>query len=157
MPVTFFGRTDNAQIPIPLLDTLVKTFTYRKLKTHFDKHNVNEAILYGEGYGAKIQKGGGLYRKDQGFRMFGAQIEGQWCDRNIIRQLAADLGIHSVPELTITQDLEYVQNLVKNKTVSVVAESERPIEVIVATSEPLMLFKNGNPIMWKLKCKDFQV
>ncbi|MEA3446494.1 MAG: RNA ligase family protein, partial [Bacteroidota bacterium] len=54
--VRFGGKTDNAQIPVFLLNVLQDTFTAEKMNAVFpDATNV---CLYGEGYGAKIQKGG---------------------------------------------------------------------------------------------------
>ena len=38
------------------------------------------AVLYGEGYGAKIQKGGGNYRADQDFVLFDVRVGSGGCN-----------------------------------------------------------------------------
>ena len=67
--VTFGGRTDDAQIPAKLVERLNERFLplAAKLGEVFPD---GAAVLYGEGYGAKIQKGGGNYRADQDFVLF---------------------------------------------------------------------------------------
>ena len=50
------GRTDNANIPADLVQLLYEAIDVRKLRDTFGDTPV---IIYGEGYGAGIQKGGG--------------------------------------------------------------------------------------------------
>ena len=66
--VTFGGKTDNAQIPAFLVRKLEERFLPQQdaLLAQFP----DGGCLYGEGYGAKIQKGGGNYRSDQDFVLF---------------------------------------------------------------------------------------
>ena len=80
--VSFAGRTDKATIPAPLLTVLNDTFGgdigEQIFEEHFgDKH----VVLYGEGYGAKIQKGGGLYRKDNGYILFDVKVNNKYLER----------------------------------------------------------------------------
>lgn len=72
--VLFGGRTDNAQIPAHLYEFLQTTFSSSIMNEVFGDADV---ILFGEGYGPKIQKGGGLYRNGAGFILFDAYI-GEW-------------------------------------------------------------------------------
>ena len=69
------GKTDNAQMPMPLLSGLEALFSTKgdAMAEQFE----DDVCLYGEGYGAKIQKGGGNYRPDQGFVLFDVRV-GQW-------------------------------------------------------------------------------
>jgi hypothetical protein len=66
--VVFGGRSDDAQLPVYLiykLDEHFKTMSQRlKLKEIFPPEEDLDVVLYGEGYGAKIQKGGGNYIPD---------------------------------------------------------------------------------------------
>lgn len=66
--ITFGGKTDSAQIPAQLVTRLNERFLplAEKMQEAFGC----DACLYGEGYGAKIQKGGGNYRQDQDFVLF---------------------------------------------------------------------------------------
>ena len=62
------GKTDNAQIPTQLLEALKKKFTANKMSEQFKDDN--QVILFGEGYGNKIQQAGKRYRKDNSFILF---------------------------------------------------------------------------------------
>lgn len=66
--ITFGGKTDSAQIPAQLVTRLNERFL--PLAERMQEVFGCDACLYGEGYGAKIQKGGGNYRQDQDFVLF---------------------------------------------------------------------------------------
>ena len=153
VPITFGGRTDNAQIPTFLLLYLQKTFNEEMFKSVFN--GAKKVILFGEGYGAKIQNGG-LYRDDAGFILFDVWLNGWWLKQEDVKFTAEKLGISSVPvigtKMTQTEIIAYV----KNQPKSLCANKERVVEGVVVRSNPLMLFRNGKPIMWKLKVKDYQ-
>jgi len=150
--VFFKGRTDEAIIPRPLMKHLVDTFTLDKLKKVFEKSN--KVILYGEGYGNKIQSIGRHYRKDNGFILFDVWIDGWWLERESVEDIAKKLGIKTVP-LCGLMTKEVIINFVKSEPKSQVAEKDIEIEGIVARPKPLMLFRDGTPIMFKLKVKDY--
>ena len=58
--ITLNGRTDRAQIPAFLMHRVFDLLQADK----FRALDLPPMTLYGEGYGAKIQKGGGNYRSD---------------------------------------------------------------------------------------------
>lgn len=92
----FAGRTDNAVIPKPLLEYLQATFTVELFKKA-DLH-INPIVLFGEGYGPKIQ-GGGKYRDDHAFVLFDVRIGDFWLSRENVNDIADKLGIEAVPVL----------------------------------------------------------
>lgn len=149
----FYGRTDVSTIPLFLLESLKKIFTKELLSKQFSGLKAG-IVLYGEGYGNKIQKVGKKYRKDNYFILFDANINGWWLEPSKVKQLAEDLGIDYVPELGIVNSIQEAIAFVKEKYKSKIAQEELIAEGIVARSYPLMLFRNGSPIMWKLKTKD---
>lgn len=150
--VTFGGRTDNAQIPAHLFTHLQNTFTIDKMYKVFGADTVT---LFGEGYGPKIQKGGGLYRKDAGFILFDVVVGDWWLNRSNVEEIALNLDIKCV-ELIGTMCYDDAVNYVQSSPTSLEADQIKTMEGIVARSNPLMLFRNGNPIMWKLKDRDFK-
>lgn len=98
--VTFGGRTNAAQIPADLIRYLQKTFPADAMRAAFwiDDKPV-EAVLYGEGYGAGIQRGG-TYRADKAFILFDVLVANQWwLDRENVTDVANKLGIDEVPYL----------------------------------------------------------
>ena len=61
--VTFGGRTDKAQIPAHLVNRLNELFNGETNAQMFEQmFGEKEVILFGEGYGHKIQKGGGKHQ-----------------------------------------------------------------------------------------------
>jgi len=151
--VEYKGKTDDAQIPTFLLEFLQKTFTEKKMRKQFNESS--KIFLFGEGYGPKIQKVGKKYRKNVSFILFDAWVDGWWLEPHKVNQLAKELGIDYVPILSVTTTEEVIK-LVKNGFQSKIAKEELLAESIVARSHPLMLFRDGSPIMWKLKYKDYQ-
>jgi ATP-dependent RNA circularization protein (DNA/RNA ligase family) len=102
--VSFNGRTDNAQMPPFLYKYLADTFTSDLLTSVFQDTNVT---LYGEGYGAKIQKSGGLYRAGVSFRLFDVLVGRWWWNASDVRSIAVELGIRAVPDLGEIDGLPY--------------------------------------------------
>lgn len=163
--VRFDGKGDNSQINTNLFSYLQKTFTIDAFKKAFmTAHNIEgseietyplKVILYGEGYGAKIQKGGGLYRKDVAFILFDVWVDNWWLQRKDVKDVADKLGIRYVPEIGI-MSIDKAISYVKSKPNSLISEEPKEMEGIVARSHPLMLFRDGvTPIMFKLKVRDF--
>jgi len=156
----FRGRTDNASIPTFLLEELQNIFTIEKVKSILDNPIEKGMCLYGEGYGAKIQKGGGNYNQYNSFRLFDIWIDGWWLEWGSIVEVANKLKIKTVPILGVTpMNIGEAINLVKSNFLSEVANEEgisgHKAEGIVARAYPTMLFRNGIPIKWKLKIKDY--
>lgn len=150
--VTYGGRTDNAQMPTFLLRHLQDSFTFQKMEEVFKESNYT--VLFGEGYGPKIQSGG-YYRKDASFILFDVYCSGWWLDRDGVRSVADSLNIPhcitlSKPYWTKKEIVDYVSS----KPDSILAQDKHEMEGVVARSEPLMMFRKGGPIMFKLKCKD---
>lgn len=96
--VHFGGRTDNAQIPVKLLDHLLTTFPEELFEQQFGSDHV---VLYGEGHGAGIQKGGGRYAAAPSFVLFDIRIGRFWLLRNAVVDIANNLGIGFVPQVYV--------------------------------------------------------
>ena len=151
--VTFAGRSNDAQIPPHLLAYLQSTFTVEELDKAFPDKSVKKVILFGEGYGPKIQSGG-KYRDNVGFILFDVFV-GSWVlmrsDNSVI---ASALQVPMCPTIGIMTE-EQIVNYVKSKPDSLCSVEKQTMEGVVCRSSPLMLFRNGKPMMWKLKCKEF--
>jgi len=157
----FKGRTEKAQMPVFLLDKLKEVFSIKQFRNIFpDTQNV---ILYLEAIGPKIQKGGGNYCKEICFRIFDIYIDGWWLEWDNIVDIASKLNIKTVPELgimTLEEAIRLITPSSNEPLMSIVAKEENdksdfPAEGIVATACPMVLFRRGNPVKWKLKQKDF--
>ncbi len=152
----FGGRNENSQVPTFLLEYLQKTFNKDKLASVFPEAK-NGILLYGEGYGNKIQDSGKQYRKENcSFALFDALIDGWWLERDNVKDVAQKLGIEIVPSIGIMTTQEAIDLVrAKNNKSQISEDKELVAEGIVARSHPLMLFRDGKPIMWKLKVRDY--
>lgn len=148
--VTFGGRTDAAQIPAKLVTVLNATFTEELLEQAFAD---TPAVLYGEGYGAGIQKGGGLYRPDQGFILFDVRVGPWWLQRDDIEDVAAKIGINPVPFYGQASLRDQI-NLVAQWPVSSAVTKGMEAEGMVGTTSAGLKDRKGQRIIVKLKSKD---
>ena len=157
--MSFKGRTDKAVIPEHLLT---------KLNWLFDREHLMEVLnitdetqdcnitLYGEGYGAKIQKGGNYISNDVNFILFDVKIGKWWLDRESIKDIANKLGINAVPlmgYMTIPEAIEYVKKGFK----STIAENkDYDAEGLVLKAPCGLLKRDGERLITKIKTVDFR-
>jgi ATP-dependent RNA circularization protein (DNA/RNA ligase family) len=148
------GKTDNAQIPTFLLSKLQEIFCNEEILSRFrDIFSNTPACLYGEGYGAKIQKDGGNYIPNGvNFILFDVRIGAWWLKRIDVEDVASKLKISVVPIIgTGTLDdmiaLAYVG--INSKWGNFIAEG------VVAKPQVDLLARSGERIITKIKHKDF--
>lgn len=162
--VTYAGRTDNAQLHVSLWSYLQATFPADKLRGAFETAGDAEVILFGEGYGPKIQKGGEDYRANVGFRLFDVLVGPWWLEQENIIDVASRLGVETVPLIGWLSILpESIADLGKcfpSNGNSIVARDDggnpdKTAEGIVARASPMLFTRKGERLMWKLKFRDF--
>lgn len=146
------GRTAEAQIPANLVGRLNDRFLplEQKLAEVFPG---GSAVLYGEGYGAKIQKVGALYRPDQDFVLFDVRVGDWWLQRPDVEDVAARLGLEVVPVIG-TGSLHEAVRWAKNGIRSTWGDFEA--EGIVARPQTELNTRSGARIIAKIKCRDFR-
>lgn len=159
--MTVGGRTNNAQIPAALLQVLYEMFNVEKMKEVFWKEGVPvSVVLYGEGYGAGIQKGGGLYNKNKSFRLFDVLIEEKWwLDWTNTCDVAEKLGIKTVPYIgrwTLEQIVENVKAGLFSDTATAESGGNVQAEGIVGRPIEPLFDKRGRRVIIKLKTIDFK-
>lgn len=148
--ITFGGRTEDAQIPAQLVARLNERFLplAEKLAEMFE----GGAVLYGEGYGAKIQKCGGNYRQDQDFVLFDVKCGEWWLQRADVEDIAGKLGIDVVPiigEGTLHDAIAQAKTGIKSTWGDFQAEG------IVARPKTELKTRSGHRLIAKIKCRDF--
>lgn len=147
------GRTDRAQIPKHLMDYLSATFLTSEVEELFEQiYGEKDVILFGEGYGAKIQNGG-EYRSDVSFILFDVLIGDNWQSREWVEATAKMFGIDVVPivlEGTIGDGIDYVMQH-NNSTIG-----NAVMEGVVGRPKVEMKDRLGNRIIVKIKWKDFK-
>jgi len=146
------GRTDNAQIPTPLLTHLMNLNLkiVNKVNEMFGDDTV---IFYGEGYGGKIQKKSEVYGPDQQFILFDININGLWQPYSNVQVIAQELNLPTVPLLgymNLFQAIELARVGFQTKIGSGAAEG------VIAKPTVELQDRFGARIITKIKTKDFQ-
>jgi len=147
----FYGKTGNAQIPPFLRSKLEELFPLGKLHDTFpDEKEI--VCLYGEGYGAKIQSGGGYTPDGCGFILFDVKVGKWWLKREDVEEIAHKLGILAVPIISYGT-LQEAVDMAQFPTPSRIGNRDR--EGLVMRPEVDLLDRAGNRIIAKIKFKDF--
>lgn len=147
--VTYNGRTDNAQIPAKLLPVLDDLVPEELFEQQFGSDSV---VLYGEGYGAGIQKGG-IYRPDMSFVLFDVRVGDWWLRRPDMLEVAQGMGLDTTPLVMqgpILAAIEMVRRgLPSNWNPDVRAEG------LVGVTPVGLVDRSGQRLMVKVKAADF--
>ena len=151
--IKFSGRTDNAMLPPKLLEYLTNHFTTDLIESVFP--DAREVILFGEGYGKKIQSGN-YYSDEQRFVLFDVYLNHRWwLEVDDVVDTSIKLNVPTVPTIGVWTE-EHIIAYIKSKPLSVFAKDAHVTEGIVARAYPMMLCRDGTPIKFKLKVKDFK-
>lgn len=154
--VSYQGRTERAQIPAHLMNKLIEMFGGTVNEELFEqKFGEMQVILFGEGYGAKIQKGGGNYRNDVSFILFDVYLPEQnlWLKRDAIEDIAKTFGVDIVP-IVYEGDIAGAVEFVKGKPKSTIGMAD--MEGIVCKPAVDMLDRMGRRLIVKIKVCDFE-
>ena len=156
--VVLGGRTKDAQMPMFLISKLNEIFEGTVRIQTFIKQFGSEptdVTLYGEGYGAKIQKGGGNYNPNgQDFVLFDVRVGDWWLQRKDVEEIAEVFGLKIVPiigEGTLADAIEQTRKGIKSQWGDFTAEG------IVARPKTELRSRNGERIITKIKNKDFKI
>jgi len=152
--VSYAGRTDKAHIPAELMNRLVELFGGEANEQIFEQNfGEKEVMLVGEGYGAKIQGCGGLYRQDQDFILFDVMIGENYQPRETVNGIAKMFNLDVVPivlEGTIQEGIDFV----KNNPKSTIGQAK--MEGLVGRTKVELQDRCGNRVIVKIKVNDFK-
>ena len=154
--VHFQGRTERAQIPAHLLDRLRDLFDGETNEQLFEQtFGETEVILFGEGYGYKIQNGGAYIPDRCDFILFDVYIvDGDlYLKREDVLEIAAIFQIDVVPVVgigTLDEAVEYV----KGNPPSTIGSAQ--MEGLVCRPIVELKDRRGNRIIVKVKARDFK-
>lgn len=154
--ITYGGRTERAQIPVDLMNYLNRTFSNDETEQMFEqKFGETEVTLYGEGYGPKIQKGGGLYRDDASFILFDVLVGETWLKRDSVEDIARAFGVDAVPIINVGSLYKAIE-YVKQRPMSHLS-AKAPMEGLVVRPYEELRDRMGRRVIAKIKVKDFAV
>jgi len=147
--IKFRGKTDNAQILTALLEKIQQIFPKEKMQEIFPEGKV---ILYGEGFGAKIQSGGKYIKEGVDFILFDVLIDTWWLNRDSVEDIANKLGVKIVKligEGTLNDAVEMAKKGFNSEFGDFIAEG------IVLKPKIQLFSRRGERIITKVKYKDF--
>lgn len=151
--VEFGGRTDKAQIPGPLLSRLNEMFMTTEAEELFEQTwGDKEVILFGEGYGLKIQNGG-EYRSDVSFILFDVLVGDNYQEREWVEKTAQIFNIDVVPIVltgTIQDGIDYVMKHPRS------AMGTAMMEGVVGRPMIELRDRRGERVIIKIKWEDFK-
>ena len=155
--VDFRGRTDKAELPKHLLDRLTEIFGGDEVEELFEQtFDEKTAVLYGEGYGKKIQKDGEKYIPDGcDFILFDVLVGDVWLNRDDVDDVAETFGIAAVPIIG-TGPIRDAIDFVKKHPQNTVGTQEHEMEGLVCRPMLELKDKRGNRVIVKIKYKDFK-
>lgn len=152
--IKYAGRSDHAQLYVPLIRLLDARFKtqYQVFESIFGTEEM-DIVLYGEGYGARIQKGGGNYISDGvDFVLFDVAINGLYLERENVEDIATKFGLDIVPIIghgTLDDAIEMTKKSFSSRWGDFVAEG------IVARPRVELRTRRGERIITKVKYRDF--
>lgn len=150
--LTIGGRTNNAQVPAHLTDAL-KDAGYLDEQKYLTAFGDAPVTIFGEGYGPRIQKGGGLYRDTPGFIVFDVKVGDWWLKPDDIRDVASKFGMDVVPyygDYSISHAWTHLaHDGIASYWPNVAAEG------IVGTPLVPLLDRSGHRLIVKMKVKDW--
>lgn len=154
--VSFQGRTERAQIPAFLVNKLNELFGGEENEELFEqKFGEISVILYGEGFGQKIQKVGSQYISDGvDFILFDVYLPDQdlWLKRDAVEDIAKAFGIRVVP-MIFRGTIDDAVRFVKSKPMSTIGTA--PMEGVVGRPYVELRDRMGKRLIVKVKTKDF--
>ncbi len=152
-PFNFMGKTDDAQM-IPALNDALQNLFYPKIEQFMNLFDGNfNVCLYGEGYGACVRKGSGLYRPTPGFVLFDVKVDEWWLSRENVVDVAQKLEIDVVPEFGSGTLFDMVEHARQGITS---AWGDFQAEGLVGIPETALCTRGGERIITKIKCSDFR-
>lgn len=160
--VSFAGRKEGSDIPDHLLKYLENKFGGPENEGLFEQKFGNKrVILFGEGYGLKINSGE-QYRDDVSFILFDVKINGLWLSRASVNDIASYFSTEIVPRITSDDgfsDINWAINYVMSRPKSRVAKANGKdcyMEGLVGTPMCGILTRTGERIQMKIKWHDFR-
>lgn len=153
------GRTDRASIPAGIVSYIRESLSTKQFEDTFGRGT--PITLYGEGYGAGIQKGGN-YSPVQRFVLFDVRA-GEWLlKREDVESVAEAMGLDIVPEVarqSLRTMVGWMQDEVRWPGSQPNLQSRWggvQAEGFVGVPAIELKDRGGNRIITKLKFKDFR-
>jgi len=144
------GKQDESQIPVFLYEKLMQIKDTIDFSAAFES---NDVVLYGEGFGHRINKGYSDLGKYTDFVLFDVQINGTFLPFKAVQHIAQELKLRCVPMVftgTLLQAIKFAETGFKSNF------GKEEAEGIVVKPVNEFLARNNDRIIVKLKTKDLR-
>lgn len=147
------GRTDKAKFQADLKTYLDSIFLTEEMEYIFEQvFGEKDAMIFGEGYGPKIQNGG-TYSDTPKFIVFDIDINGYHLNRTKVNEVSKKLGLDSVPIVFSGDIYDAIKFIRSNPNSKINAKHE--MEGLVLELEDLDIYDSkGERIKCKCKYRD---
>ena len=148
------GRTDKAEFQADLKTYLDSIFLTEEMEYIFEQvFGEKDAMIFGEGYGPKIQNGG-TYSDTPKFIVFDIDINGYHLNRTKVNEVSKKLGLDSVPIVFFGDIYDAIKFVANNPSSKINAKHE--MEGLVLELEDLDIYDSkGERIKCKCKYRDY--
>lgn len=153
--ISFHGRTERAEIPKELLNVLQAKFDNNETEQLFEQaFGEKNVILFGEGYGRKIQKVGSSYIPDGvNFILFDVMIGGNYQPRSTVEDIAKSFNIDVAP-IVLSGTLFEAERFICHHPKSFIGNCY--MEGVVGRPQIELQDRCGNRIIVKIKYEDYK-
>jgi len=149
--VAFGGKTERANLHAHLRNVL---FQHSDRWGDDIRDNMAGLTLFGEGYGPKIQKGGGLYRDTVDFVLFDVKAGRWWLRREDVQDIGEKLGLDVVPVVGINTLDWAIEAAINGGWKS--AWGDFDSEGVVGRPKYELKTRSGERIICKIKPNDYR-
>jgi len=150
------GRTDKAQLPPKLVEYIRDTLDPDPmLSWRSEMFPDAPVVIYGEGYGAGIQKGG-AYASEPRFCGFDAMVGGKMLPWSDATELIRRTNLETAPDLGVKSLADTMRSTLGGRLSMIAASADDPpvSEGVIAVAEPQLYTRFGERVKFKLKWKD---
>ena len=156
--ISFYGRSKSSILPEHLKTKLTEIFINNKTEEMFEQlFGKQEVILFGEGYGKKIQNGENYIKDNCDFILFDVFTNNKYLPLEQVNQIAHSLNIRSAP-IILTETIDNAVKFVKSKPKSHIAKNkEYEMEGLVGRPMVDVYDNEDNRIIVKIKSRDFEL
>ena len=153
------GRTEIAEVPKAIESYICDIISMKKLEEIFGYKDV---VIFGEGYGGKIQAGerdklrGGKYSNTEKFIVFDILVSGRfWLKRADIEGICENLGFDVVPILPLST-LNEACHVTKNGFMSILGDGSIKAEGMIGKTAIPLFDSLHRRVICKIKTEDFE-
>ncbi len=156
--VEFAGRTDKASIPPALVSRLTEYFGGERNAQLFEQtFGDKDVIIFGEGYGDKIQNGA-EYTDDCNsvdFIAFDVMVGGIYLERENVEEIVTRFGVKTVPIVDVGS-LDDAIAYMREHPKSFIGTGRHDMEGLVCRPAYELRDRLGNRIIVKIKWEDIK-